>query len=454
MTVKTKTIWACNDCGSLQKKWAGRCEECGEWNTLTEDKGSSTSSFYLDSKPLTFPHSVNDILPEKTARISLQMPELNRVMGGGIVPGSFILIGGDPGIGKSTLLLQVSDNLAQTNLKVLYVCGEESVNQTSLRAKRLNINSSSLFLLSETNLDHIKLHIANLKPSIVIIDSIQIIYKPTVTSSPGSVSQVRESAADLMHLAKNTSTTIFVIGHVTKGGEIAGPRVLEHLVDTVLYFEGDRNMHYRILRSIKNRFGPSNEIAVFEMKDNGLKENSNPSGLFLQNRSKNCSGSVIIPALEGSEAILVEIQALVTESVFSTPSRRTTGFDSNRLALLLAVMEKRIGYSLYRNDVFVSVAGGLKISEPGADLGVILAIASSVTNNVIDPSCIACGEVGLGGEIRHIACLNNRLKQAISMGFMKAFIPANNASQLTDEIKEQIVISEIHSVEEAIRLCL
>jgi DNA repair protein RadA/Sms len=392
---------------------------------------------------------IDEVLLETTPRIPTHIVEFDRLLGGGIVPGSLILVGGDPGIGKSTLLLQVSQAIARQGLIVLYVCGEESVAQTSMRAKRIDVSGENLLLLSETNLAHIQHHIDKTNPDVVIIDSIQIIYKSEIASAPGSVSQVRETATELMHLAKGRGISIFLIGHVTKTGEIAGPRVLEHLVDTVLYFEGDRQHNYRLMRVVKNRFGSSDEIAVFQMQERGLVEVSNPSQIFLEERTKESAGSVIIPTVEGTRPILIEIQALVTDTVYSTPSRRCAGVDPNRLALLLAVLEKRVGYQLHNRDVFVSVAGGLKITEPAIDLGIVLAVASSLSNRQIDPETVVIAEVGLGGEIRSVGRIQERLKEACLMGFKRALVPKRN-----QEVNLPIETIGIERVEDAIRAAI
>lgn len=396
------------------------------------------------------PVRIKEVSLEQTPRLYTGLGEFDRLLGGGLVKGSLSLVGGDPGIGKSTLLLQVSQGLSRQGLTVLYVCGEESVAQTSLRALRLGIDNEHLLLLSETNFSLIKKHIDDLTPDVVIVDSIQIVYKSDLPSAPGSVSQVRETATEFMHLAKGRGISIFLIGHVTKSGEIAGPRVLEHLVDTVLYFEGDRQHHFRMMRVVKNRFGATDEIAIFQMNAEGLQEVANPSQIFLEERMKGSSGSVIIPTLEGSRTILVEIQALVTNTVFATPSRRSTGLDQNRLALLLAVLEKKVGYQLHNRDVFVSAAGGIRILEPAVDLGIMLAIASSLSNRMIDPEVVIVGEVGLGGEVRSVPRIESRLKEAIHMGFKKAIVPKRSLKALSSEIEKQIHLFPVEYVEEAI----
>jgi DNA repair protein RadA/Sms len=379
------------------------------------------------------------------------MPEFDRLLGGGIVSGSLSLIGGDPGIGKSTLMLQLAQGLAEQGLTVLYVCGEESVEQTSLRAARLNVADDRLYLLSDTLFSNIKAQIDHLKPDAMIVDSIQILYKSELPSAPGSVSQVRELATEFMHIAKGMGIATFLIGHVTKSGEIAGPRVLEHIVDTVLDFEGDRQHGYRLLRSVKNRFGPTDDIALFQMGSQGLTEVSNPSVIFLEERLKEVSGSVIIPTVEGSRALLIEVQALVAASAFSTSTRKSTGLDQNRLALLLAVLEKKMGYRLHNCDVFVSIAGGLKIFEPAIDLGVLMAIGSSFCNRPIDPETVILGEVGLGGEVRGVPRIENRIREAIHMGFRKCLCPKRNLKGISSDLSQKISLIGVEVVEEAIR---
>lgn len=453
---KQKSIWFCSDCGQKQHKWLGQCPSCNLWNTFQEELEISSLPRRFESQTVNSsrPVKLNEVNLKETPRILTHIQECDRLLGGGIVPGSLTLVGGDPGIGKSTLLLQLSHSLAKQGLTVLYICGEESVEQTSLRAKRLNIETENLLLLCETNFSIIKNHIDQINPNVVIVDSIQIVYKSEISSAPGSVTQVRETTTEFMHLAKGRSIAIFLIGHVTKSGEIAGPRVLEHLVDTVLYFEGDKQHNYRMIRVVKNRFGPTDEIAVFQMKQAGLVEVPNPSEIFLEERRKDSIGSVIIPTLEGSRPILIEVQALVTDTVFSTPSRRCTGLDQNRLALLLAVLEKRMGYHLHRCDVFVSVAGGLRITEPAIDLGILLASASSMQNRILDPDTTVVGEVGLGGEVRSVSRIESRLKEAIHMGFCRCIIPKRNLKGISDDLKQKIKIQGVEFVEEAIDILL
>lgn len=450
---KQKVLWSCSDCGHRQAKWTGSCTVCQKWNTFEqeieiEEKGKRFDSLKKESAK---PVRVKEVTVNEFRRITTKMPEFDRLLGGGIVSGSLTLIGGDPGIGKSTLMLQLAQSLAAQGLTVLYICGEESVEQTSLRASRLGIADDKLYLLSETLFSNIKAQIDHLKPDAMIVDSIQILYKGELPSAPGSVSQVRELATEFMHIAKGMGIATFLIGHVTKTGEIAGPRVLEHIVDTVLDFEGDRQHGYRLLRSVKNRFGPTDDIALFQMGARGLSEVSNPSVIFLEERLKNVSGSVIIPTVEGSRALLIEVQALVAASAFSTSTRKSTGLDQNRLALLLAVLEKKMGYQLHHCDVFVSVAGGLKIFEPAIDLGVLMAIGSSFCNRPIDPETVVLGEVGLSGEVRGVPRIENRIREAIHMGFRRCLCPKRNLKGIASELSQKISLIGVEVVEEAIR---
>lgn len=455
--VKTKTVWCCSECGAKQLKWAGNCSECKQWNTLIEEIEVSQQNVRFDAAIKTHvaqPVRINEVEKTNFQRLKTGFEEFDRLLGGGIVSGSLILLGGDPGVGKSTLMLQISQALAKQGLTVLYICGEESVQQTSLRAERLNVNSENLYLLSETLYANIKQHIDRLNPDVLIVDSIQIVYKGELGSSPGSVAQVREMATEFMHLAKGSGISTFLIGHVTKSGEIAGPRVLEHIVDTVLDFEGDPQMGYRIVRSVKNRFGPTDDIVLFQMQREGLIEVSNPSMVFLEERTFGASGSTILPTLEGSRALLVEIQALVSASAFVSASRRCAGINQNRLALLLAVLEKRLGYQLHRFDVFASVAGGLKINEPASDLAVVLAIGSSFANRPVDSQTVILGEVGLGGEVRGISRLEARLKEAIHMGFTTCILPQKCIKGLSGDLKKKIALTGVDFVEEAIEVAL
>lgn len=456
MATKQKQIWCCGECGHKQAKWTGQCSQCALWNTLHEEIEISNSGRRFDSEQRTSnrPLRLKEVAIGDTPRIVTGIQEADRLIGGGIVPGSLTLIGGDPGIGKSTFMLQMAHALAKQGLVVLYVCGEESTEQTSMRAKRLGIETDNILLFSETNFTLIKAQVEQLNPDLLIVDSIQIVYKQEIPSSPGSVTQVRETATEFMHIAKGRRIATFLIGHVTKSGEIAGPRVLEHLVDTVLYFEGDRQHHYRLIRVVKNRFGPTDEIAVFQMQGGGLVEVPNPSQIFLEERRKGMVGSVVIPTLEGTRTIMIEAQALVTETFFPSPSRRSTGMDQTRLALLLAVLEKRMGYQMYRNDVFVSIAGGVKIAETGIDLGVLLAVASSMRNRVVDPESTVVGEVGLGGEVRSVMRIESRVREAIHMGFRCCVVPKRNVKGISEELRQKIRIVGVEVVDDAIAALL
>lgn len=456
MATKSKSVWYCSECGHKQLKWSGQCTQCSSWNTFQEEVELPSNARRFEAQAVTSsrPMRVKEVPLGETPRILTHIHEVDRLIGGGIVPGSLTLIGGDPGIGKSTLMLQLSNALSKQGLTVLYICGEESVEQTSMRAQRLSIDNDNLLLLSETNYSVIKAQIDQINPDVLIVDSIQIVYKSEITSAPGSVSQVRETATEFMHLAKGRGIATFLIGHVTKSGEIAGPRVLEHLVDVVLYFEGDKQHNYRMIRVVKNRFGPTDEIAVFQMQSQGLVEVPNPSQIFLEERQRETIGSTIIPTLEGSRPILIETQALVTDTVFSTPSRRCTGLDQNRLALLLAVLEKRMGYQLHRCDVFVSIAGGMRIIEPGIDLGVLIAVASSMRSRIVDSDTVIVGEVGLGGEIRSVPRVESRIKEAINMGFRCCVIPKRNLKGISEEIRQKIRITGVETVDDAVELLI
>lgn len=456
MVTKQKSVWYCSECGNKQIKWSGQCSQCSQWNTYHEEVEVSTTTKRFETQSTTpnRPVRIKEVSTDNTPRVITGIHEYDRLVGGGIVPGSLTLVGGDPGIGKSTLMLQLSNALAKQGLIVLYVCGEESVAQTSMRASRLGVDSDNLYLLSETNFSMIKAQVDQINPDVLIVDSIQIVYKAEITSAPGSVSQVRETATEFMHLAKGRGIATFLIGHVTKAGEIAGPRVLEHLVDSVLYFEGDKQHNYRMIRVVKNRFGPTDEVAVFQMQAGGLVEVPNPSQIFLEERRKGVIGSTIIPTIEGTRPILIEAQALVTDTVFATPSRRSAGLDPNRLALLLAVLEKRMGYQVHRCDVFVSIAGGMRVVEPGSDLGILIAVASSMRNRVIDSETAIIGEVGLGGEIRSIPRVESRLKEVINMGFRCCLIPKRNLKGISSEITQKIKIVGVDLVEDAVDMLI
>jgi DNA repair protein RadA/Sms len=420
------TVFFCQNCGYESAKWMGQCPGCREWNTFVEEvidkKSISSSGKVKSTETKTEPMPLSAITASDEARITTGMKELDRVLGGGIVKGSLVLVGGDPGIGKSTLLLQVCRNLSD-NLSVLYVSGEESLHQIKLRAERIGIFSDNLLLLCETNLDSIREVIERRKPQIVIIDSIQTMYNESVGSAPGSVSQVRESTGVLMQIAKGMGISIFIVGHVTKEGVVAGPRVLEHMVDTVLYFEGDRHESYRILRGVKNRFGSTNEIGVFEMRSEGLTEVENPSEYMLSGRPEHASGSVVACSLEGTRPILLEIQALICHSYFNNPRRTATGTDYNRVNLLMAVLEKRIGMQLSDCDAYVNITGGMRMTEPAIDLGIVLAIMSSKLDLAIDDRTICFGEVGLSGEVRGVSMAEQRVAEAAKLGFSTCILP-------------------------------
>ncbi|MBI2875903.1 MAG: DNA repair protein RadA [Candidatus Tectomicrobia bacterium] len=431
----TKTSYVCQSCGHISPKWMGRCPDCESWDTLVEEREPPPrpSRGLRVSRGQT-PIPITQISGEREERFSSGIQELDRVLGGGVVPGSLVLIGGDPGIGKSTLLLQSSGRVSQEGKSVLYITGEESASQTRMRANRLEALADSLYLLTETCLEEIIDHIHQLNPALVVIDSIQTLYTQQLPSAPGSVAQVRETAADLMSLAKSSQVPIFLIGHVTKEGSLAGPRVLEHIVDTVLYFEGDRGHAFRILRAVKNRFGSTNEIGVFEMKEQGLQEVANPSELFLAERPTGVPGSIVVACLEGSRPILVELQALVSSSNLGTARRMVTGLDYNRVSLMIALLEKRMGLHLVGEDIFLNVAGGVKVEEPAIDLGIILAIASSFQDQPIDGKSVAIGEVGLAGEVRAVPQLEMRIREAAKLGFERCLVPYNNSLRSEQEL--------------------
>lgn len=449
MAKGTKTLFFCTNCGYESGKWMGQCPACHEWNTFTEAKvdkkaGKNISREISEQKPTFF----SEIRAEDASRVSTHMDEMNRVLGGGIVPGSLVLVGGDPGIGKSTLLLQMCRNLCQDSIRMLYISGEESLQQIKLRADRMGTFNDHIALLCETNLEVIDGVIRREKPDLVIIDSIQTMYSDKVDSGPGSVSQVRESTGILMQIAKGLNITIFVVGHVTKEGVVAGPRVLEHMVDTVLYLEGDRHSAYRILRSVKNRFGSTDEIGVFEMENNGLKEVPNPSEFMLDGRPLDSSGSVVTCSIEGTRPILVEIQALVTRSNFGMPRRTAAGCDYNRVNLLMAVLEKRLGLRLSEYDAYVNIAGGFRMNEPAIDLGIVLAIVSSVRDQAIDDSLICFGEVGLSGEVRSVPLAEQRVNEARKLGFKTCILPQSVEKNLKNT--EGIRLIGVRNVREAV----
>ncbi len=441
---KIKTRFVCSNCGYISFRYLGKCPNCGQWNSLIEEKASPNNNIYergaQNGEHKTFPQSIATISEEKLPRTKTNISELNRVLGGGIVTGSLILIGGDPGIGKSTLMLQISNQLAKKKNKVLYVSGEESSSQIKLRADRLGSKAKDLLIYTETDISNIKFVINKINPKYLVIDSIQTMQKAELESPIGSVAQVREITADLMQLAKNNGITIFIVGQITKGGFIAGPKTLEHMVDTVLYFEGNSNNKYRVLRTIKNRFGSTNELGVFEMFATGLKEVSNPSKIFLGERLKGATGSAVTASIEGSRPILVEVQALVAPSIFGNPQRVVAGVDRNRVSQILAVLEKHSGLKLQNQDVHVRVTGGIKITGPAADLSIAMAVASSYYGKPTKTTDVFLGEVGLGGEIRSIALIEDLLKEINKLGFKRAFVSKNNLTNNIGILKNLNII--------------
>lgn len=447
---KIKSIYVCSECGYESPKWYGKCPGCGEWNTLNEELPVTSVKQNLKNSMTSVNQimALNDIVGDEEERISTGIKEFDRVLGGGIVIGSLVLISGDPGIGKSTILLQICQHLGQSK-KVLYVSGEESANQIKLRANRLGVTTDNLYILPQTDVATIVECIKEEKPDIVIIDSIQTMVYEEINSSAGSVTQVRECTNIFMHTAKGLGIPIFVVGHVNKDGAIAGPKVLEHIVDTVLYFEGERNYSYRILRGAKNRFGSTNEIGVFEMTGDGLKEVLNPSLMMISGRPKNTSGTCVACVMEGSRPILAEVQGLVCATGFGTPRRMSTGFDYNRMSMLLAVLEKRAGYFFNNMDAYVNVIGGLKLDEPAADLTVALALVSSLKDKAVDDNVLAFGEVGLAGEIRAVNHCEQRITEAHRLGFEKCIIPFHNYKSLPKSLKTSINIVPVRNIREA-----
>lgn len=423
MAKAKRNIFFCQNCGHEESKWLGQCPMCKEWNTFVEEKAAPVKSGAVKAVQEAEVVSLNSVSTDEDERVRTGIEELDRVLGGGIVQGSLVLVGGDPGIGKSTLLLQVCQRLSDMDKKIIYISGEESLKQIKLRANRMGDFKDTLSLLCETNLDLIRGVIERHKPQMAVIDSIQTMYSEEVASAPGSVSQVRESTNTLMQLAKGLNISVFIVGHVTKEGTVAGPRVLEHMVDTVLYFEGDRHASYRILRGVKNRFGSTNEIGVFEMRKSGLAEVENPSEFMLSGKPEHASGSVVACAMEGTRPMLMEIQALVCRSNFGMPRRTAAGLDYNRINLLMAVLEKRLGLPLSNYDAYVNIAGGIRLNEPAADLGIVMAIASSYKNKPVSEDTIVFGEVGLSGEIRAVTMPEQRVAEAKKLGFMTCIIP-------------------------------
>lgn len=452
---KARSLFFCQECGHESPRWMGRCPGCGAWNSMVEEpsaragvRGSLSPGLSTGGRPV----AIGDVAAEDARRMPTGSAELDRVLGGGIVPGSFVLVGGDPGIGKSTLLLQLAARVAREHGTVLYVSGEESARQIRMRADRLGTIHERLLVLAETDLDAIEQHAKAVSPALLIVDSIQTVFKPDLASAPGSVSQVRECAAQLLRVAKGQNTAVFIVGHVTKEGSLAGPRVLEHIVDTVLYFEGERHASFRILRAVKNRFGSTNEIGLFEMRDAGLVEVDNASQLFLSERPLDAAGSVVVPSLEGTRPLLVEVQALVSASTFVSPRRTADGIDLNRVQLIIAVLEKRVGLLLGNHDAYVKVTGGVRLGEPAIDLGLAVALASSFRDQAPDPRTVVAGEVGLAGEVRAVSRIEQRIREAEKMGFARMVLPRANLRSLS--VKSELELIGVETVMEGLEAAL
>lgn len=454
--MRAKTTFHCQACGYQAPRWLGRCPDCGQWNSFKEIREAPASRGRPQalSDQVAQPTALGEIELAEEPRLPTGIGELDRVLGGGVVPGSVVLIGGDPGIGKTTLLLQALPKLAGPKERVLYVSGEESPRQIKMRANRLSVETDALFILSETSLQEMLNVVREFQPAALVVDSIQTVYSDQLTSAPGTVSQVQEVAAQLMWLAKRSGVPVFIIGHVTKEGAIAGPRLLEHIVDTVLYFEGDRGHAYRILRAVKNRFGSTNEIGVFEMKESGLEEVNNPSELFLAERPEHSTGSVVVSSLEGTRPILCEVQALVSTTSFSMPKRMANGVEVNRLSLLLAVMEKRLGMHVAGQDVYVNVVGGITIDEPAIDLGLVAAVTSSLREVPIDHRTVMMGEVGLGGEVRAVTQAELRIKEAAKLGFKRCLLPERNLAKLDNLGSLGVELVGVEEIGEALEAAL
>ncbi len=440
MAKKKSTIFVCSECGYESSKWLGKCPACNNWNTFYEEKAipTSKSSGVSKDKSKIEVVKLNEVKQTETVRIKTGLEELDRVLGGGFVSGSLTLLGGEPGIGKSTLILQIC-NTIKIDGKILYISGEESADQIKLRADRLKINKDNLLFLSETDIDNVEYALEKYEPKFVIIDSIQTMYSSEITSAPGSVSQVREITARIMKMCKMANITTIIIGHVTKDGNIAGPRVLEHMVDTVLYIEGERYFSYRVLRGVKNRFGSTNELGMFEMENEGMVEIKNPSSILISEREGNPAGSIIVVSIEGTRPILLELQALTVPSVFGIPRRNAIGIDYNRLTLLMAVIEKRAGYNLGSQDAYLNIVGGIRVNEPALDLGIVLATVSSFKNKSIGNDVVAIGEVGLTGEVRSVNMIERRIKEAEKMGYKTIIIPQSNKKVLKDKFDLDII---------------
>jgi DNA repair protein RadA/Sms len=449
---KVKVEYACTACGFTSPKWLGKCPDCGQWGSIVEEVAAPEAKYRVASEgfPASKPVPLADVSESASERTRCGIGEFDRVMGGGVVPSSATLIGGDPGIGKSTVLLQVASGLAREGRTVLYVSGEESEAQVKLRASRLGVASAGIYLMSETSVERVIAATSEISPYALVIDSIQTMFTSDLPGAPGAVGQVRECAGRLVFFGKKAGVSVFLVGHVTKEGTIAGPRVLEHLVDTVLYFEGEKGHPFRILKAVKNRFGSTNEIGVFEMRSTGLSEVADPSGLFISERSGETSGTIVFPAVEGTRPLLVEVQALTSQSFLAMPRRTTLGADANRVVLLCAILEKKAGLSLYNQDIFVNVAGGIRLEETAADLPLLCAVAGSYRDRVIPSGTAAFGEVGLGGEVRAVPMAESRLNEAAKMGFTRVLLPASNAERLS--AKFPLTLVPIHHVREALDL--
>lgn len=450
---KLKNKFVCQECGYESLKWSGKCTACNSWNSFVEevyDAKAKTLSI-ADTADVKVEKLI-DISISDEERIGTDIEELDRVMGGGIVKGSLTLIGGDPGIGKSTLAVQIANNVSNLNHNVLYVSGEESAKQIKMRSDRLSIKSDTLYILAETNLDIVKKVVEEISPEIIIIDSIQTMFDPSIESAPGSVSQVRTITSNIMKLSKSREMASLIVGHVTKDGSIAGPRVLEHMVDVVLYFEGERHNTYRLLRGVKNRFGSTNEIGMFEMRDVGLVEVKNPSEMLLSGRPEHTAGTVVVPSVEGTRPMMIEVQALVTNTLFGMPRRVATGIDYNRVVLMIAVLEKKVGLHMQNSDAYINIVGGIQIREPAIDLGIVCAIASSFKDVAIDSKTVVLGEVGLTGELRTVSFIEKRIKEASKLGFTKVVIPSANLKGL--EKNEDIEVIGVPNIERALKIVL
>ena len=451
---KIKTKYVCQSCGYETAKWLGKCPECTKWNTFVEeiDQKSTKKEVFIIDKSSSKPVSINSIESKEEERFTTDINELDRVLGGGIVKGSLVLVGGDPGIGKSTLLIQVSSNVANLGKTVLYITGEESESQIKMRAKRLGINSENLYIFAENNLSIIESYLESVNPELIILDSIQTVFSPEISSAPGTVSQIKEGTSKFMKISKKMGISTFIVGHVTKEGSLAGPKLLEHMVDTVLYFEGERYNTYRLVRAVKNRFGSTNELGVFEMRDLGLVELDNPSKILISEKPKDVAGSVIISTVEGTRPMLLELQALVSPTSFGIPKRTSTGVDYNRVGMLLAVLEKRVGLQIQNQDVYINIVGGIKINEPSIDLGIAISVASSFRNIPIDEDIAVTGEVGLTGEVRAVSFIEKRIAECKKLGFKKIVVPRSNY----DVVKETkgIEIWPVDNLRQAINIVL